>query len=89
MTVYEVLACAAENDLTGDRDLSIVFEANGALLFVAVVEDDCDASFCDACLPALVDEVLIENSQLAKTHILGASCRDAPEGSELAQCSCW
>jgi hypothetical protein len=33
-------------------------ETDRALRFVAVVEDDGDAGFCDASLAALVDEIL-------------------------------
>lgn len=58
MSVDQVFACAAQHDLSGDADLRIFFEADGGFFLVAIVEDDGDASFSDACLSSLVDQIL-------------------------------
>ena len=55
VAVDEVFARPAQDDLSSDRDLGIVFETDGTCLFVVVVEHDGHAGFCDACLAALVD----------------------------------
>ena len=59
MAVDEVFAGAAKDDLARDGDLAIFLEADGRFLFVAIVEDDGDAGFSDACLAAFVDQILI------------------------------
>ena len=55
VSVDEVLARAPQDDLSRHGDLRVVFEADWARLFVVVVEDDCDAGFCDAGLAAFID----------------------------------
>lgn len=45
--------------LAGYGDLFTVFETNGTLFAVGVVENDRDACFCDTRLSAFVDEVLL------------------------------
>lgn len=56
--VDEVLACAAENDLAGYRDLGKVVVAVGTGFGVGVIEDDGDAGFGYARLASFVDEIL-------------------------------
>ena len=63
VAVDEVFACSSENNLAGDADLGIFFESDGGLLFVAVVEDDCDACFRYSGLSTLVDEILTFHCQ--------------------------
>lgn len=58
VAINEVFARAAENNLASNRYLGIFFEADGRFCFIAVVEDYSDTGFGDACLTALVDEVL-------------------------------
>ena len=55
VAVDEVFARPTQDDLSGNGDLGVVFETDGAGLFIVVVEDDGYAGFCDACLAALVD----------------------------------
>lgn len=64
MAVDEVLGGAAQDDLARDADGGVLLKTNGRLLLVAVVENDGDAGLCDACLAALVDEVLFERQLL-------------------------
>jgi hypothetical protein len=58
VSINEVFARSAQHDLPGHRNLRMLFESNGALRLVAVIEDDCDAGFGDTGLSALVDEIL-------------------------------
>lgn len=69
MAVDQVLGCAAKYDLARDADGCIFLEADGRLFLVAIVKDNCNASFCDACLAALVDEILYD-SQLCSSYSL-------------------
>jgi len=61
MAIDQVFACTPEDDLAGDRDLAMFFEADWRLLLVAVIEDNCYTGFCNARLAAFVDEVLGRN----------------------------
>lgn len=58
VAIDEVFTGATEDDLAGYGYLSVFLEANWGFGFVAVVEDDSDAGFGNACLATLVDEVL-------------------------------
>lgn len=58
MSIDEIFACAAHDNLPCDADLSILLEAYRAGLLVGVIEDDGDAGLCDTGLPAFVDEIL-------------------------------
>ena len=59
MAIDEIFTSSPKNDLAGNRYLSVFFEADWGLSFVAVVEDDSDTGFGDARLATFVDEVLI------------------------------
>lgn len=56
--VDEVFAGAAQDDLSRYRDFIVLLEANGAILLVAIVEDDGNAGLGDSSLSALVDKFL-------------------------------
>jgi hypothetical protein len=58
VAIDEVFTCATQHNLACYRYLCMFLETDRALRFVAVVEDDGDAGFCDASLAALVDEIL-------------------------------
>ena len=58
MSIDQVFARAAEHNLARHGYLSVFLEADGRFLLVAVIEHDGDAGLGNACLPALVDEVL-------------------------------
>jgi hypothetical protein len=58
VAIDQVLGCAAQYYLPRDTNLRIFFKTYRAVLLVPVVKDDCDASFRDASLSALVYEIL-------------------------------
>jgi hypothetical protein len=62
VAIDEVFAGSAQDDLPGYADLGILFEADGGLLLVAIVEDDSDACFCYSCLSTFVDEILMPSA---------------------------
>ena len=58
VAIDEVFACAAKYDLARDRYLTIFFKANGRLLLIPVVEDNCNARFSNTGLASFIDQVL-------------------------------
>lgn len=80
MAIDEVLAGATEDNLSSDGNLCILFEADGRLLLVAIVEDDGYASFGDTSLSALVNQVLNQVSQSLpalcnRSQLVAQTCR--------------
>lgn len=55
MSVDKILGRSAEDDLSCNTDGGVLFEADGRLLLVSIVEYDGDAGFGDSGLSALVD----------------------------------
>lgn len=58
MAIDQVFRRPAEDDLSGDTDGRVLLETDGRLVLVSVVEDDCDTSFRNSGLTALVNQVL-------------------------------
>jgi hypothetical protein len=58
VTIDEIFGRATKDDLPGNADSGIFLEPDGRPVLVSVVEDDCDTSFRDSSLTALVDQIL-------------------------------
>ena len=65
VAIDEVLAGSSQNNLSCDGDLGILFEANGRLFLLVIVEDNSDTGFCDASLTAFVDQVLLQRQDIS------------------------
>jgi hypothetical protein len=59
VAIDEVFVGSIEDDLSGDADRCIFFEADRGLLLIPVVENDRNACLLNAGLSTLVDEVLV------------------------------
>lgn len=70
MPINEVFACSAEDNLPRHRYLRIVFETDGALGLVAIVEYNRNASLCDASLATFVNEILYRVSAFSLRAVL-------------------
>lgn len=64
MAVDQVFTRSSQHNLSGDTDLRIFLKADGRLLLVAIVENDCYAGFRYSGLSTLVYEILEAESIL-------------------------
>lgn len=89
VAVDQVFGGSAEDHLAGDTYCCIFFETDRRLLLISVVEDNRHASFGDAGLTALVNEVLESIGQSVIDVVLISSCDVLPpsSGLELSTCS--
>ena len=89
VSIDEIFACAAEYDLARDRYLTIFFKANGRLLLIPVVEDNCNARFSDTGLASFIDQVLAVDLISVGGQESGTKGRlNPPVYFEPSQCSC-
>lgn len=64
MAIDQVFTRSSQHNLSGDTDLRIFLKSDGGLLLVAIVENDCYASFRYSGLSTLVYEILEGESVL-------------------------
>lgn len=88
VTIDEIFAGPSEDNLAGNADLRIFFEADWRLLLVLVVKYYRHACLGNACLPALVYKIL----QFVSFQILvhdGAPLGALPVNFVPGLLSCW
>ena len=71
VAVDEVLGCSSKNDLSCNTNGGIFFEPDRRLLSFSIVENNCDAGFCDTSLTALIYQVLWLSSVCTKGGRIG------------------